>query len=321
MFPGNGNMKVGSLEEELRSEGLKPNKMLDEIERNIRLMEAGSSPTSASGLQEGTQVDRTLRDRGKTLVENAPGNRVPPAGKRSAAALVLASLAEDADDEVLDQAFESIDFETLTEAELVEFGGMLKRMKSAVQRRLARRGPAYKRKLRIAKVYARRHKGKIKRRMKKLLAKVGGWSVLKKLRSMTGKGKRRSYQKADRDDVLANLREELSGSSAVESGTSPFEIAAIQGGYLCHQLGEIFEELGDAGAAEALYRVADFAADLSEEMERTLTESDEEIPEALEHKLNSVLEASTKALAAWEKLGCPSLWEAADEAEENAEAE
>ena len=304
MFPGNGNMKVGSLEEELRSEGLKPNKMLDEIERNIRLMEAGSSPTSASGLQEGTKVDRTLRDRGKTLVEDAPGNRVPPAGK---------TVVPENIDEMSDEELASF-MESATREQLIE-GLKLVKLRSAAARRMARRGPQYKRKLRANKKYARLHKSAIARHMKKRLAKAGGWSGLKAKRAKAGPRK----QLRMGAEVLSTLREELGG--VVSHDVSPFELAAIQGGYLCHQLGSIFEELGDAGAAEALYRVADFAADLSEEMEKTLSESDEEIPEALEHKLNSVLEASTKALAAWEKLGCPSLWEAMDEAEENAEAE
>lgn len=303
MFPGNGNMKVGSLEEELRAEGLKPNKMLDEIERNIKLMEAGSTPVSTSGLPEGATEDRTLHERGKKLTEDGNPD-------------------SDSDTEVSDKDLEEMDeaelatfMEHASREQLVEKAAkMVRRTTTRSERRKAHRGPEYRQQLRKQKRAKRRGKAKRNRMTRLKIRRAGGYKAVAKKRAKAGPHRMLRFD----TDVVDNLREELEAlehQTPETSGVNPYEVAAIQAGALCLEMADIFEALGDEGASEALMRVHEFAWDLSEEMEKSLTEDQDDIPEEMETKLQTVLEATTKVLAAWEKLGSPSIWEAMEQAE------
>lgn len=271
--------KVRPLAEELMEEGLHPDKVLGEIDRNIALMESGPHAVSASGLPAGTKTPRTLSEVGKGLIAE---NEEP----------------EVDEGEDLDEAVKG------------------KRMKSKAQRAKNRRGAAYKRKLRKAKMYKRRNKAKIKRARKKAIRKAGGAKALAKKRAAAAKSNKRLQITGL--DVLANLAEELEANGAGQESThvSPYAEAVLDAGYLCHLLGEIFECYGDDRAAEALFRVGDYAAGLSEALD-SLTE-DEDLTEDQEADVKRVLEATQKALAAWEQLGSPTLPEAIEAMDEDA---
>lgn len=275
-------LKIRSLSEELMDEGLNPDKVLGEIDKNIAMMEAGPNPVSVSGLPAGDESPRTLGALGATMVEDAPKPTEDPG--------VETKVEADLSEEELEEALK------------------LKKMLSKAKRAMKRKGAKYKRKLRKARIYARRNKAKIKRSAKKFLRKVGGWAKLKKKRAVAKKGNK---QLRTGLDVLSNLAEELEASTSTEieeSTNSPYMGAVIDAGWLCHMLGDIFECYGDERAAEALFRVGDFSADLSESLE-SLTE-DEDLDEDQEAEVKRVLEAAQKALSAWEELGSPTLPEA-----------
>lgn len=269
MFNG---LKVRPLSEELMEEGLNPDKVLGEIDRNIRLMEGGPSPVSVSGLPAGTKTPRSLGEVGKSMIESAPQPKLD-------------------DGEGLDE------------------GVKAKRMKSKAQRAKARRGPKYKRQLRKAKMYKRRHRAQLRRQRIKAIRKAGGSKKYReKQQRAAASNKRLSIVTGL--DTLSNLAEELEQAEGRVNFVSPYTEAVLDAGWLCHLLGEIFECYGDERAAEALYRVGDYAAKLSESFEG-LTE-DQDLTEDQEAEVKRILEAAQKALAAWENLGCPTLPDALD---------
>jgi len=202
------------------------------------------------------------------------------------------------DDEIID--FEDDDDEDLDEAVKLkrvgfrEKDGKLVRVSKAEKRKEKMRRKKQKGKLRAAsRMYQKRYKTKIKKR-RKMLAKKGP----------ARKGFRR--QVSDVAMELANLREELENSGAVDGEISPFVEAAINAGYLALLLGEIFECIGDQEAGEMLRTMSDSAADLSEAIEA----NGGDVSEATEEKLTSLLEGVSKAMAAHENLGSPGLFEA-----------
>ena len=179
-----------------------------------------------------------------------------------------------------------------------------KKRQTAAQRLKARLGrrrhKAERRK--ASKMYRKRNKRKIVRRMKAKLRKFGAGRLAK----IHAAGRR--VVMAHADSELANLREELNSLvEGVNDEPNSFEEAAYNAGVISMYLGEVFEQAGDEQSAETMFTLSDLAADISEELDAL---SEEEVSEGQQEKLRKILEGVVRALKVYEGIGSPSVYEA-----------
>lgn len=275
------DVHVRPLHEELSEIGLDPDKIMNDIEHNAGVLSEGGNPlTSGARLVTEADEDDFVQD----------------------------ELEFDDDDELGEDVEDELEFDDdLDEAVKMkrtgfkEVDGKMVRVTKAEKQKAKIRRKKEKAKARAAqRMYRKRFRRKIAKR-RKMLAKKGP----------ARKGFRRQVSSASME--LANLREELESVSAVDGEVTPYVEAAVNAGYLSALLGEIFECIGDQEAGEMLYTMSDSAVDLSEAIEA----NGGELSEEFEPKLTSLLEGVSKALAAHENLGSPSLFEAIEEGIEN----
>ena len=270
------DVHVRPLHEELSEIGLDPDKIMADIEHNAGVLSEGGNPLT-SGARLVTEADENDFVQDELEFDDVDDDEL------------------DEDDDELDEAIK------MKRTGFKEVDGKLVRVTKAEKQKAKISRKKRKGKARAAqKMYRKRFKRKIAKR-RKMLAKKGP----------ARKGFRRQFNSATME--LANLREELENSGAVDGEVTPYVEAAVNAGYLSALLGEIFECVGDQEAGEMLYTMSDSAADLSEAIEANGGELDE----ATEGKLTSLLEGVSKALAAHENLGSPSLFEAIDMGIEN----
>jgi len=295
MFPNRDPKKIRPLEEEMRDIGLNPEKTIGAMERGVGLLEQAPLPRDISGLKEGSDVPRSLREVGEALRED------------------VEEPVEEADDETV-EANETIDGGIyVSEDELQEAFQLIRKMiKTAAEKAKASR--AYKKVRSVARraaaMFYRRNKRKISKKKKKLRAKYGGEAGLAKIHAG---GKRRIQQTGL--DAISNIREELEEAearmkAAAELSTveaehaedipiTPYEEAAVKAGLILMYLGECFEDV-DIEAAAAMYDLSDGAAELAEELEGV-----EEIDEEVEQRLESLFLATARVMKAHYEIGAP----------------
>lgn len=283
---------IRSLDEELVSEGLDPDKVLGEIDRNIALMDQARPLVGAK-----REAPRALRTESANEVQD---DVEEPA---------VFGEDDDSDEEfaIDGDDLDGVEFSEDDDDEDLEEGLKLKKMRGAAMRAKARRGPKYKKKLRMAKLYAKKFKAKIKRARAKVIRMAGGAAAYAKKAAMAHKAKKRLVMGMEE---LASLAEELESEGVATQEFSQYQEAAIDAGWLCTMLGEVFSCYGDFRAADALFGVAERSIGLSEDL---VTVSDEEdLSEDQEEALTKLLSATQRALAAWESLGSPTLSEAVE---------
>jgi hypothetical protein len=308
---------VRPLAEDLGEFGLDADTVMGDIERNIGLVEDFQAPSGA--IPEVPDPFKQTEDDDAADAGGDADDEIDADGF----AFQGEDEDEDDDGDYIDED-DDIDIDALTEEVIEEMGlagmqldegvfkAIKKKIKSALQKakariaRMRRRGKARK----AAKAYRKTHKRMIAKRRAKRIKKFGA-KMLAKLH----KAGKRVMMMHDEPPAgmakLAELREELSESGAGDIAGEVLlpEETTLNAGWLAVKLGEIFEAMGDAEAGEMLYSISDSAAKLSEELEGV---SEEDMTEEAEEKLQKIVEATAKALATYEDLGSPSLFEALD---------
>lgn len=263
------------LDNELKEFGINPDVFIESIERSTQ-MDVRTAAHDASGLHVSER------------------SRAPLSLREASEAIVLDTKPDPAGDPQ-DEAFKLVKRK-------------LKTAKDKVLRRLKRLKNRAKRSTiaRASRQYYKRMKRKISKKMKKLRAKFGGGAGLSKVRA----GGRKRILSTGMDRV-ATLHEDLNRLSASveaaveppldESKVSDYAYAALQAGQVSALLADRFELYGDTAAAEALNRLSDVAADLSEDLDV------EDPPAEAVEKLDRVMRGVIRALKTFEEIGSPSL--------------
>jgi len=276
---------VRPLEEDIESLGLDPNKIIGDMDRNCKLVEEWSTaPLGGEGVRE----DPLQEDCGC-------GDIYQEVGSDSAPSDVYEEV--DDDDEDIDGEPETMD-EALKRRKkgyrMDASGKMVKVSKQQLRKEKAARRKKRGALKAASRLYRKRFKSKIAKRRK-----------MRKGKTKKGFIVRQESVNIQASDRLSQLKEDLESTSTNTGDVSEYEDAALNAGYLAHLLGECFEAIGDQSIADMLYTMSDTGATISEEIEA----NGGELSESIEEKLNGLLEGVSKAMAAHEDLGQPSLHE------------
>lgn len=268
-----------TLEEEFASVGLS-GKMIEEIERHTQLVEdSPMNPRPTGGKQASGMGGSPAGDRREL---NEHEYRETLVNRGSGAAPAPGSSGPESQEEALKV--------------------MKKKRKTAGERLAAKieykKGRSEKKK--ASKMYRKTHKRAIKKRMAMKLRKFGGTAGLAKLH----KQNKRAVM-AGAEEELASLREGIENIGH-DSDSNIYEDVAYHAGVYAFMVGEILEAMEAEQEAEAMYALSDRAADLSEAFEGI-----EELDEAQGERLEAVIQGVHKGMRAYEALGSPSLYEAA----------
>lgn len=276
------DVQVRPLSEELVELGLDPDKVMSDIERvSGKLIEGGSPLPGNAHLVEDTDTDADAAD-----TDDASEVDIDDA---------VEMFFDDDDDDDIEEGYRA------KRTGFKDVGGKQVRVTKAEKQ--------------SAKVKRRRKKGVTKTAGKKYRQRFKT-KIAKRRKLLKGRGKaRKGFRRVQNSfsQELANLREDLENSGAVNTEPSPYEEAAVNAGYLALLLGEIFESVGDIEAGGMLRTMSDSAADLSEAIES----NGGDINEDTEAKLTSLLEGVSKAMEAHENIGEPGLFEAIEIGFEN----
>jgi hypothetical protein len=213
-----------------------------------------------------------------------------------------------------------IDGETVTEEQLIEAFGWVKKIRKTAAQKLAaaRKYLKSKGKLRAAaKQFYRTHKAKISKKMKVLRKKFGGAMAA---RHKAGYRLQQSSVDTPAMGDVKSIRERLSTFDDLQRASqdakpSPYEATAIEAGYLIHLIAESIAGF-DGETAAKMFDVAEDAADFSEQ----LVGIEEGALDGEKLKtFTSLIETAAAAQAVYEKLGCPCVFEQDDDEDDEDE--
>ena len=279
-------MNVRPLAEDLEGMNLDPDAFLGQVRRTTGLVEhrlgVGNAPPVAVPDLPGVVTD--LRPEGNNLPESGG-----PAGE-----------------EELEEQFKVVKKMFKTAGE---------KMKSKLKRK--KRGLA--KLARMSKMYRRKNKRKIAKRMKKKLAKFGaaGLERLHKMRKRVVMSADAPATPAITESVaprsrIDELRENLNavhghqeGSQPNDDISNPYEEAAYNVGVLAMYLGEVFEAWGDEESANTMYGLSEQAAELSEMLDGF--DEGDALEESQMDLLMNLLEGIEKGVAVHEEMGHPTV--------------
>jgi len=341
--------KIISLKEDLAASGIDSDSFFGEINRNVALLERGSTPNV--GKVRSPMKDEMADD--DACDDDEESAKVPSKkGKSAYAKKVELSKKEAKDPEALAawvarqelakwdakgkaEGFDVLDVlailkesDGLSEADISflvdmadvdEDGAMmgealrivkLKRKTASERNQEKRERKKHRGSIkRAAKMYYKRNRRKIAKKLKRLRKKFGGSAGLAAKQAALSQGHKR-LQMAGVDE-LSNLREELAQATGIQSASADmrlYEEAVIRAGLLSMRLGEVFEMSGDTDSAEILYRLSDMACDLSESV---MGLEQEEVSEKDTEEFGRILAGVSKAMQAYEGMESPSIWDMA----------
>ena len=274
-----GKMKeFRSLEEELQEVGINADLALSQIERTTGLVE-------------------------RRLQEHVPAFEAPTTVEAPEPGAPTHPLAVEGEE--MDESFKVI-------KKLFKTAG--EKMKAKLGRK--KQGLAKLR--RNAKMYRRKNKRKIKKRMAKKLRKFGaaGLERLHKARKrvVMSEPQPELPSLGESTSRIAQLREDLNSfgqhpeqSQQVESkkDDSPYEEMAYYAGLVASELAEVFLAWGDEEASQTMEAVSDAAAELSEMLEDFAP--GDELGEDEEERLFRIIEAINKGFKLHEEMGAPTV--------------